>query len=159
MRYGRGRIIAGTMAGRTPRELSLEFGALRRLNPKLTKAVAHLMLSPAPGDPPLSDAQWQEIAQRYAEGMGYADTAWCGVIHDDTDHQHLHIIACRIDLRGKTISDANSYRKSEAIVRRLEADFGLIAVASPSGNKRTSRAKPITTNQGEIGRASCWERV
>jgi hypothetical protein len=109
MRYGRGRIIAGTMAGRTPRELSREFGALRRLNPKLTKAVAHLMLSPAPGDPPLSDAQWQEIAQRYAEGMGYADTAWCGVIHDDTDHQHLHIIACRIDIHGKTISDANHY--------------------------------------------------
>jgi hypothetical protein len=149
MRYGRGRIIAGTMAGRTPRELSREFGALRRLNPKLTKAVAHLMLSPAPGDPPLSDAQWQEIAQRYAEGMGYADTAWCGVIHDDTDHQHLHIMACRIDLRGKTISDANSYRKSEAIVRRLEADFGLTAVASPTGLKRARRAKPLTTNQGD----------
>jgi hypothetical protein len=150
LRRGRGRIIAGTMAGLNPRELSREFGALRRLNPKLTKAVAHLMLSPAPGDPPLSDAQWQGIAQRYAEGMGYADTAWCGVIHNDTDHQHLHIIACRIDLCGKTISDANSYRKSEAIVRRLEADFGLIAVASPSGKKGSSRAKPITTNQGDI---------
>lgn len=150
LRRGRGRIIAGTMAGLNPRELSREFGALRRLNPKLTKAVAHLMLSPAPGDPPLSDAQWQGIAQRYAEGMGYADTAWCGVVHNDTDHQHLHIIACRIDVRGKTISDANSYRKSEAIVRRLEADFGLTAVASPSSIKRASRAKPITTNQGDI---------
>jgi len=149
MRYGRGRIIAGTMAGRTPRELSREFGALRSLNPKLTKAVAHLMLSPAPGDPTLSDAQWQEIAQRYAEGMGYAKTAWCGLVHNDTDHQHLHIIACRIDIHGKTISDANSYRKSEAIVRRLERDFGLVAVASPTSIKRRTAATAETINEGE----------
>ncbi len=51
LRLGRGRIVAGVMAGRTPRELSKEFGVLRRLNPKLNKAVAHLMLSPAPDDP------------------------------------------------------------------------------------------------------------
>lgn len=140
LRRGRGRIIAGTMAGLTPRELSREFGALRRLNPNLTKAVAHLMLSPAPGDPPLTDTQWQAIAERYAEAMGYAKTAWCGVVHNDTDHQHLHIMACRIDIHGKTISDANSYRKSEAIVRRLERDFGLVAVASPTGIKRKSQS-------------------
>ncbi|SDW50061.1 Relaxase/Mobilisation nuclease domain-containing protein [Variovorax sp. YR634] len=133
------------MAGFTPRELSREFGALRRLNPNLTKAVAHLMLSPAPGDPPLTDAQWQAIAERYAEAMGYAKTAWCGVVHNDTDHQHLHIIACRIDIHGKTISDANSYRKSEAIVRRLERDFGLVAVASPTGIKRKSQPSPKTS--------------
>ena len=145
LRRGRGRIIAGTMAGITPRELSREFGALRCLNPKLTKAVAHLMLSPAPGDPPLTDGQWQQIAERYAEAMGYAETAWCGVVHDDTDHQHLHIMACRIDINGKTISDANSYRKSEAIVRRLEHEFGLVAVASPSGKQRKTQSTPQST--------------
>jgi hypothetical protein len=149
LRRGRGTIIGGTMAGLTPRELSREFGALRRLNPKLTKAVAHLMLSPAPGDPPLTDAQWQAIAERYAEAMGYADTAWCGVVHNDTDHQHLHIIACRIDIKGKTISDANSYRKSEAIVRRLERDFGLVVVANPTDTKRHLSAKPEITIEGE----------
>jgi hypothetical protein len=139
------------MAGLTPRELSQEFGALRRLNPKLTKAVAHMMLSPGPGDPPLTDAQWQEIAECYAQAMGYADTSWCGVVHNDTDHQHLHIMACRIDIHGKTISDANSYRKSEAIVRRLELDFGLVAVASPARTKRKSQSRDqetTITNEG-----------
>jgi hypothetical protein len=150
LRRGRGKIVAGTMAGLTPRDLAREFGALRRLNPNLNKAVAHLMLSPAPGDPHLTDCQWQEIAERYAKGMGYANTAWCGVVHNDTDHQHLHILACRIDIHGKTISDANSYRKSEAIVRRLEQDFGLVAVASPASIKRHVATKPETTNKGEI---------
>lgn len=151
LRHGRGRIVAGTLAGRTPRELSREIAALRRLNPKLTKAIAHLMLSPAEGDPPLTDDQWQAIAQRYAHAMGYTDAAWCGVVHNDTDHQHLHILACRIDINGKTISDANNFRKSEAIVRSIEREFGLVAVASPTKFKRAKadHAEEKTTTQGD----------
>jgi hypothetical protein len=149
LRRGRGRIVAGPMAGRTPRELAQEFGALRRLNPKLAKAVAHLMLSPAPGDPALTDQQWQAIAETYMQGMGYSDAPWCAVVHRDTDHQHLHLMACRIDFNGKTISEANDYRKSEAIVRRIEKEFGLVAVASPTGAKRKSKPKStITTTEG-----------
>jgi Relaxase/Mobilisation nuclease domain/Large polyvalent protein-associated domain 7 len=144
MRHGRGHIVAGPMAGRTTRELASEFGALRRLNPKLGKAVAHLMLSPAPGDPSLTDSQWQAIAQRYVEAMGFADAPWIAFVHQDTDHQHMHIAASRIGFDGKTISDANDFRKSEAIVRKIEADFGLIAVPSsndkPSAKKKNKKA-------------------
>jgi hypothetical protein len=152
LRAGRDHIVAGIMAGRTPRELAREFGVLRRLNPKLTKAVAHLMLSPAPGDPPLTDAQWQAIAERYIHAMGFGNAPWIAVVHQDTDHQHMHIMACRISFDGKTVSDANDFRKSEAIVRKLEIEFGLTAVASPDGLKPKpgNRAKKTTTNhQGD----------
>lgn len=150
LRAGRGHIVAGPMAGRTPRELAREFGALRRLNPKLTKAVAHLMLSPAPGDPPLTNAQWQAIAERYIQGMGFGNAPWLAVVHQDTDHQHMHLMACRVGFDGKTISDANDFRKSEAIVRKLEAEFGLQATPAPEGFKPKpgTQAKKQTTNQG-----------
>ena len=149
LKKGRGRIVAGPMAGRTPRELAREFGRLRQLNPKLTKAVAHIILSPAPGDPPFDDDRWQAIAERYATEMGF--DVWFAAIHLDTDHQHLHIVACRIGLDGKTISDANDYRRSEAIIRRIEADFGLVLVASPpikTSKKALSQTRPPTT-QGD----------
>ncbi|NHZ81572.1 relaxase/mobilization nuclease domain-containing protein [Massilia sp. CCM 8695] len=151
---GRGRIVAGVMAGRTPRELSKEFGVLRRLNPKLTKAVAHLMLSPAPTDPPLTDAQWLTIAERYIEAMGFGNAPWVAVVHQDTDHQHMHLMACRIGFDGKTISDANDFRKSEAIVRRIETEFGLAAVPSvdsfkPKSHARAIAQKKTTPHQGD----------
>lgn len=154
LRRGRGRIVAGLMAGRTPRELAKEFGLMRRLNPKLTKAVVHLMLSPAPDDPLLTDEQWQAIAQRYMAAMGFANAPWVAVIHQDTDHQHLHLMACRIGFDGKTISDANDFRKSEAIVRKIEAEFGLVAVPSPDGftpkpSRSAASNKKTTTNQGD----------
>ena len=151
LRRGRGRIVAGVMSGRTPRELSKEFGVLRRLNPKLSKAVAHLMLSPAPDDPPLTDEQWQAIAQHYIGAMGFANAPWVAVVHQDTDHQHMHLMACRIGFDGKTISDANDFRKSEAVVRQIEAQFGLAAVPSPIAfkPKPSSRTQAKNTNEKE----------
>ena len=151
LRQGMGRIVAGVMAGRTPRELSKEFGVLRRLNPKLNKAVAHLMLSPAPDDPQLTDAQWHDIAQHYIGAMGFANAPWVAVVHQDTDHQHMHLMACRIGFDGKTISDANDFRKSEAVVRQIEAQFGLAAMPSPTAFKPKSsrRTRAENTNQKE----------
>lgn len=146
---GRGQIVAGVMAGRTPRELAAEFGVLRRLNPKLGKAVAHFSLSPAPGDPELTEAQWQAIAERFTSEMGFGSAPWLAVIHRDTDHTHMHLMACRIDASGKTVSDANDYRRAEASVRGIEADFGLIAVASPQATKQRKANKTPTTSQGD----------
>lgn len=151
LQQGRGRIVAGTMAGRTPRELAREIGTFRCFKPALKKAIAHLMLSPDPGDPPLTDEQWQRIAERYAHGLGYADAPWCAVVHTDTDHQHLHILACRIDINGKTISDANTRSKSWPLVRSIEREFGLVAVASNPYFKRARDAQEEpTTTQGDI---------
>ena len=45
-----GRLIASNMAGTTPRELAMEFGAVRRVRPNLRKAVLHVSLAACPGD-------------------------------------------------------------------------------------------------------------
>lgn len=145
LKDGRGQIVAGPMAGRTPRELAAEFGHFRCLNPNLGKAVAHFSLSPSPDDPPLTDDQWQAIAERFMGEMGFVDSPWCGVIHRDTFYEskprpHLHLMACRIDRLGRTVSDSNSYRRTEAAIRGIERDFGLIAVHDPP------RMKPGTPN-------------
>jgi hypothetical protein len=151
LRDGRGEIVAGPMAGRTPRELAAEFGQLRRLNPKLGRAVAHFSLSPSPEDPPMTANEWQAIAERFMAEMGWAAEAgapWCAVVHRDTDHAHLHLMACRIDQHGKTIADANDFRRAEGAIRRIEQQFGLTAVASPKP-KRTRPATADTARPAE----------
>lgn len=151
----RGRIVAGTMAGRTPRELAAEVGQFRRLNPKLGKAVAHFSLNPAPGDPDLSDEQWQAIAERFMSELGFGDTPWIGVIHRDTyfDGQirpHLHLAACRISAKtGRTVSDSNFFYRTEEAIRGIERDFGLISVPDPPRRKPRPVPATKTTTQGE----------
>jgi hypothetical protein len=154
LRDGRGQIVAGTMAGSTPRELAAELGQLRRLNPKLGKAIAHFSLNPSPDDPPMSEEQFDAIAARFMNEMGFDDSPWVGVIHRDAyfDGQprpHLHILALRLDSSGRTVSDANDFRKAEASMRGIERDFGLISVPDPPRRKSKPTPTTKTTTQGE----------
>ena len=151
----RGRIVAGTMAGRTPRELAAEVGQFRRLNPKLGKAVAHFSLNPAPDDHDLSDEQWQAIAERFMSELGFGDAPWVGVIHRDTyfDGQvrpHLHLAACRISAKtGRTVSDSNFFYRTEEAIRGIERDFGLVSVPDPPRRKPRPIPAAKTTTQGD----------
>lgn len=149
LRGGRGVVVAGPMAGRNARELGREFGALRQLNPRLTKAVGHMMLSLSGGEA-LTDEQWNDVARFYADGMGFSNAPWLGVLHRDTDHEHLHIMASRIDFEGRTVPDANDFRRSEQLVRVIEQKYGLRVppVCNAKGAEgRTTREKKMTSDE------------
>lgn len=134
------------MAGTTPRELAAEFGMFRRLRPGLKRAVFHASLSSSPNDRSLSDGDWQAVAARFANELGYADAPFVVIRHTLTDHEHVHILAARVDKKGKTITDAHDFRRAETILREIERDYGLTPV-SPSRaalpQQQNQRRKPM----------------
>ncbi|WP_375263768.1 DNA-primase RepB domain-containing protein [Palleronia sp.] len=119
------RIIGGTFAGRTAREIAAEFGALHALRPSLGVYVVHEALRLPDGDPDLGDATWNQIAERWVAGMGFED--FLVVNHGDG---HVHIAASRIRRDGTVVPDAQDYRRSEGIIRQIEEEFGLTVVES-----------------------------
>lgn len=146
-RDDRATIIGGNLSGRTPRELAAEFGQFRKLRPGLAKAVVHIPLSAHPKDRPLSDAEMAEIADRMTQGLGYADSPCVFVRHNDTDHQHMHLLLCRIDRHGKAVSDSNDFRKAEMILRQIERDYRLRAVDAPGAKApKHKKDKPKEDN-------------
>lgn len=77
--------------------------------------------------------------------MGFGDNMYAIVRHNDTDHPHCHILCHRTKLDGKTVSDSNSYHKSNEILRSLEDKYGLMKVNSIYDSKN----KNITKNEIE----------
>jgi hypothetical protein len=144
LRGGRGQVLSGCpMVGRTVGELTEEADSYLRLNPKLRKAVAHFSLSPSPDDPPLSEHQWQAIAHRFMEEMGFGEAAWTAVLHRDSRVPHIHIAACRLTMKGKTITDSNDFRRAEKAIRGIEKTFGLAVVAGPhSKTPKAAQRRP-----------------
>ena len=129
----------------SPRAFARSFGAFRHLNDKLGKAVYHVSLSPAPGDE-ISDEQWREIARLYLAGMGFEDCGFVLIKHDEEADDgdavrppHVHLLACRIRPDGSTVSDQNNYRRSEKVVREIEAKFGLVQLAAPTPKQRKTK--------------------
>jgi len=136
----KGRILDTNMAGRNPKELAAEFGAIRQLRPTLGKAVLHVALAAAPGEH-LTDEQWANIGQRYLQGMGFAENQYVITRHTDTEHEHIHILANRITYSGEVVSDSQDYRRQEALMREIERDYGLQAVESSRTAKRRAPTK------------------
>lgn len=143
LRKEQGRVIDTNMSGTTPRELAKEFGEMRKLRPKLGKAVLHVSLSAAPGEH-LSDEQWKQIAARYLEGMGLDDNQYIATRHNDTEHEHIHLLVNRIRFDGGVTSDSHDYRRHETLMRTIERDFDLQRVVS---SKEVLRHAPT---KGEI---------
>lgn len=132
----RHRIIGGNMSGQTPRELAREFGAVRQIRPDIARPVHHASMTAAKGER-LTTEQWQQIAEKYAERMGFANSPYVVVQHRDTAFDHVHIVASRIGLDGRVVNEWQNKPRSEQLMREVEQEYGLQPVrASHEGAMR-----------------------
>lgn len=138
---GAQRLDCGTIASSSENGMRAEFAAARALRPKLGRACAHISLSLPPGER-LTDEQWQQAATRYMEKMGFENAPWAAWRHTDTDHDHIHIVAARIDMvSGQTISDSRNYAKGAKIVQQIEKDYHLTPGAKTPGQAASEAIK------------------
>jgi hypothetical protein len=136
-------VTTGDMTGENARALAREFAVVREGNPAVAKPVFHASLSVDPGTR-LSAGQWREIAKTYLERLGYGDSFWVAVRHQDKEHDHIHLIASRVSHAGRRVADHQERRRGEEIVRELEEAHGLRSVAP-------SREAPrVAVSRGEL---------
>lgn len=112
------------------KELIHQFNEVRQLNNKLAKAVLHITLSLSSADK-LTNDEWQKMSADCAVEFGFERNQYVSVLHNDTAHQHLHIIANRIGFDKRTVSDSNSYKKMAEYCRKMELKYDLEQVLSP----------------------------
>ena len=93
---------------------------------KLKNPVYHISLDFAHEDTPkLTDALMVEIAREYMWRMGITNTQYIVCRHTDREHQHLHIVANRVDNDGNTISDSNDNVRNVKVCKALTREYGL----------------------------------
>ena len=93
---------------------------------KLKNPVYHISLDFAHEDAPkLTDGLMAEIAREYMRRMDIVNTQYIVCRHTDTEHQHLHIVANRVDNNGNAISDRNDAVRNVAVCKALTREYGL----------------------------------
>lgn len=93
---------------------------------KLKNPVYHISLDFAHEDTSkLTDGLMAEIAREYMKRMGIVNTQYIVCRHTDKEHQHLHIVANRVDNDGNTISDRNDAIRNVAVCKALTREYGL----------------------------------
>ena len=93
---------------------------------KLNNPVYHISLDFAHEDASrLTDDLMVEIAREYMRRMGITNTQYIVCRHTDREHQHLHIVANRVDNDGNTISDSNDNVRNVKVCKALTREYGL----------------------------------
>nr|AUG89276.1 mobA [Aeromonas sobria] len=141
-----GGSTTGSMTGATPRQLAAEFGAVRKLRPDIEKPVWHCSLA-LPAGEVIEPDRWLAIASDFMTEMGFSDrTPYVVVRHHDTDHDHIHIVASRIDVAGQVWLGQWEARAAIEATQRLEGLYGL----TPTDGLGTERAEVKGLTRGEI---------
>lgn len=105
--------------------ISQDFNFQRMLNPRLGKAVGHIILSWNTADKDMLNSDIMvSSAKRYLSKMGVRNTQCLMVRHFDRQHDHIHIIYNRVNDHGKTISCSNARYKSFKACKELNALYG-----------------------------------
>jgi hypothetical protein len=100
---------------------------------KAIKPVFHAMLSLRPGES-LTTPQWRQAVTKYMTDLGFDETTqYVAVMHQDKDHQHVHIVANRIRLDDtfSMVKDSNERSVSMDSVSEIEDRFGLTKAPRP----------------------------
>lgn len=136
-------IIGGNMTGSTAAELISEFEGTRLLRPGVAKPVWHNSLRLPKGET-LSVRQWAAFADDYMTRMGFTETHLrCYIMHDDSDGQHIHIIANRINMVGRKLYlGKNENLISTRIISELEKVHKLTQTTSAISSHSQEKRKP-----------------
>ena len=127
------KVLAFNQCFGEKKELIRQMNEVRLLNRKLAKPVFHATLSFAHADSrKLGDQDKADIAAELAKAFRFEDNQYVVVAHNDTRHEHLHVVVNRIGYDGKTASDSNSYKRMAEFCRKMERAHGLTKVLSPN---------------------------
>jgi hypothetical protein len=119
--------------------ITQDFNFQRMLNPRLGKAVGHIILSWNTDDRNmLNNDIMVSSAKRYLSKMGIRDTQCLMVRHHDRRHDHIHIIFNRVNDHGKTISNSNGRYKSFKACKELNVLYGF---RQSEGKKNVNRGR------------------
>lgn len=121
---GVGAILDSNINMGTVIQQTKEFNLVRQLKPNLAKVVYHTSLN-LPYTDKLTDEEFSNLARDYLAAMGFNDNQYIVYKHTDQEHAHIHIVANRVKFSGEVVSDSQDYKRSEAIVRKLEVKYNL----------------------------------
>jgi len=113
------------LASSDPHLAAVQMRAVAAQAPRVEVPVYHLSLSAAPGET-LSRSQWESIADRLLSHLGLDGHQVLMVAHDDTSHQHIHLMVNRVHPeRLRAWRGSFSKVRIQEFLRRLEREMGL----------------------------------
>ncbi len=128
--------IGGSLGSIEPKGLLKEFTIVRNTRPEIKKTVWHCSLTLSENEH-LSNDEWDAVAKDFMRTMKFdLSTPYVAVRHNDTDYDHIHIVASKIPVVGRLWDDGRDVFRAIAATQELEEKYNL--TRTPGYKKRES---------------------
>lgn len=108
--------------------------------PDIKRPIWHAALS-LRQDEHLTTERWREVAADFVQHLGLERHEWTAVVHNETAHQHCHVIANRIDYTGNVWTGEFDGKRAIEAAKALEIAYGL-TVDPHTPAKNTALSQP-----------------
>lgn len=95
------------------------------LNKRTVDTMTHISINPDPKES-LANEMLSKIAEDYLEQLGYGDQPYVVFKHADIEREHIHVVVCNIDEKGKRIKNQFEKKRSNSIRISLENKYNLL---------------------------------
>ncbi|GGA89163.1 relaxase/mobilization nuclease domain-containing protein [Puia dinghuensis] len=134
--------------------MAMDFEAIHALRPGRSRPVFHGVLDFHPEEK-VDNERMVEIARKYLEELKLVNTQYAFVKHIDRRHEHLHIVANRLDYDGNPIETFPIKLNSKDAVEKLVAEYGLLE----AGKKNLRQTNWDALDQSETRLYIVYSRI
>jgi hypothetical protein len=106
-----------------------QFEEVRKQNYNIRKPVLHLFLSLPPGEK-ASKSLFVDLSRDAAKALDFERHQYVAILHKDTAHPHVHIVANRIGFDRHTMVNQYTIRRINQLCRDAERRYNLTQVLS-----------------------------
>lgn len=140
-------IASNMVMGKTPDEIFEEMEAVNRYADRCKNKYLRFEIGIAPRDEGiLKPEHLTYIATEFAKRMGLENQQWIACTHKDTDNLHIHLVANRIGIDGKTYNADFVSNRSAHAAEMISRDIGLTIA------KDVQREKEYVKTKGDPSR-------
>lgn len=113
------------------------------------------------------DQRWAEIAQEFADRMGFTEASgkapcqWVAIHHGQSTkgNDHIHFIASRVREDGTKWSDFRDYKAAQKVARELEREYGYRELGGEASSQRWLSRPEHERQAQENGRTAARFRL
>jgi hypothetical protein len=90
-----------------------------------TKGVLFHSILSFPKDEKISENIANKISKEYLAKLGFSNSPYAVIAHNDKEHWHMHCISSFIDFNGKIVDDSWIGLRAKKVAQQLTIEFGL----------------------------------
>lgn len=133
--------------------LTNQYNTIAKQKETVTKKVWHGAISFAHSDN-VTDDLMLSITKDYLNGLGLTNNQYMVVKHQDTKHEHLHLVINRISFDGKVVDDFQCGYRTMKLMQKLEKKYNLVRAVDQPNKRKEEIAAEIEVgllNQESVG--------